>query len=114
MERENLAGDAKRKGTSGSNREAESTDAPERGGLPRSSEDRGHRLRVRAQRGTLPNKKGPGDFTAAFSAHRKMLEPRQRFKLPSEPVVQADGEQVEPTRHGDGIGHKEAGVVHVV
>src|SRR6185369_13921032 len=31
-ERENLAGDAKGKGTSGSNREAESTDAPERGG----------------------------------------------------------------------------------
>jgi hypothetical protein len=37
MERENLAGDVKGKGTSGSNREAESTDAPERGGLPRSS-----------------------------------------------------------------------------
>ena len=36
-ERENLAGDGKGKGTSGSNREAESTDAPERGGLPRSS-----------------------------------------------------------------------------
>ena len=36
-ERENLAGDAKGKSTSGSNREAESTDAPERGGLPRSS-----------------------------------------------------------------------------
>jgi hypothetical protein len=36
MERENLAGDAKGKGASGSNREAESTDAPERGGLPRS------------------------------------------------------------------------------
>src|SRR5271169_2082749 len=33
-ERENLAGDAKGKGASGSNREAESTDAPERGGLP--------------------------------------------------------------------------------
>ena len=31
-ERENLAGDAKGKGASGSNREAESTDAPERGG----------------------------------------------------------------------------------
>ena len=30
MERENLAGDAKGKGASGSNREAESTDAPER------------------------------------------------------------------------------------
>ena len=36
-ERENLADDAKGKGASGSNREAESTDAPERGGLPRSS-----------------------------------------------------------------------------
>jgi hypothetical protein len=34
-ERENLAGDAKGKGASGSNREAEITDAPERGGLPR-------------------------------------------------------------------------------
>jgi len=38
-ERENLAGDAKGKGTSGSNCEAESTDAPERGGLPRSSDE---------------------------------------------------------------------------
>ena len=37
MERENLTGDGKGKGTSGSNREAESTDAPERGGLARSS-----------------------------------------------------------------------------
>jgi hypothetical protein len=35
-ERENLAGDDKGKGASGSNREAESTDAPESGGLPRS------------------------------------------------------------------------------
>src|SRR5258707_9474822 len=39
--RENLAGDAKGKSTSGSNREAESTDAPERGGLPRSSDEVG-------------------------------------------------------------------------
>jgi hypothetical protein len=38
-ERENLAGDAKGKGASGSNREAESTDAPETGGLPRSSDE---------------------------------------------------------------------------
>jgi len=38
-ERENLAGDAKGKGASGSNREAESTDASERGGLPRSSDE---------------------------------------------------------------------------
>jgi hypothetical protein len=39
MERENLAGDGKGKGASGGNREAESTDAPERGGPPRSSEE---------------------------------------------------------------------------
>src|SRR6266702_2800454 len=37
--RENLAGDAKGKGPSGANRKAESTDAPERGGLLRSSEE---------------------------------------------------------------------------
>src|SRR5437773_12223999 len=41
MERENLTGDVKGKGASGSNREAESTDAPERGGLPRSSDEAG-------------------------------------------------------------------------
>ncbi len=40
-ERENLAGDGKGKGTSGNNREAESTDAPERGALPRSSDEAG-------------------------------------------------------------------------
>src|ERR1700674_2434179 len=40
-ERENLAGDGKGEGASGSNREAESTDAPERGGLPRSSDEAG-------------------------------------------------------------------------
>src|SRR5215208_5034111 len=41
MERENLAGDGKGKGTSGANREAESTDAPERDGLLRSSNEAG-------------------------------------------------------------------------
>ena len=40
-ERENLAGDAKGKGTSGSNREAERTDAPARDGLLRSSDEAG-------------------------------------------------------------------------
>src|SRR5918995_5037395 len=40
-ERENLAGDGKGKGASGSNREAESTDALERGGLLRSSVEAG-------------------------------------------------------------------------
>ena len=39
MERENLAGDAKGKDTSGYNRKVESTDAPERGGLPRISDE---------------------------------------------------------------------------
>jgi hypothetical protein len=39
MERENLAGDGKGKGASGSSREAESTDAPERSGLPCSSDE---------------------------------------------------------------------------
>jgi hypothetical protein len=38
-ELENLSGDAKGKGTSGENREAESTDAPARGGPPRRSEE---------------------------------------------------------------------------
>src|ERR1700746_2868180 len=39
MERENLLGDAKGKGTSGADRKAESTDAPVRGGLLRSSDE---------------------------------------------------------------------------
>src|ERR1700720_485923 len=40
-ERENPTGDGKGKGASGSNREVESTDAPERGGLLRSSDEAG-------------------------------------------------------------------------
>jgi hypothetical protein len=44
-ERENLHSDAKGKGASGANREAESTDAPVRGGLPRSSDEAGYRPR---------------------------------------------------------------------
>ena len=42
MERENLHGDAKGKGTSGSNREAESTDVLVGGGLLRSSNEAGN------------------------------------------------------------------------
>ena len=41
MERENLLGDAKGKGTSGNNREAESTNASGRGGPSRSSDEAG-------------------------------------------------------------------------
>src|SRR6202035_1515145 len=51
MERENLAGDVKGKGASGSNREAESTDAPERGGLPCSSVEASVMLVERRGRG---------------------------------------------------------------
>ena len=52
MERENLFGDAKGKGASGSNREAESTDAPGRGGLLRSSDEAGVMLVERRGRVT--------------------------------------------------------------
>src|SRR3981189_1187801 len=51
-ERETLAGDTKGKGASGSHREAESTDAPERGGLPRSSDEAGVMLVERRGRVT--------------------------------------------------------------
>ena len=50
MERENLAGDAKGKGASGSNREAESTDAPASGGLLRSSDEASVMLVERRER----------------------------------------------------------------
>src|SRR5258708_35467334 len=49
MERENLAGDAKGKSTSGSNREAESTDAPKRSDLPRRSDQVGECPRSEAR-----------------------------------------------------------------
>ncbi len=39
MERENLTGDGKGKGSSGENRKTESTEAPERDGLLRSSDE---------------------------------------------------------------------------
>ena len=50
MERENLAGDGKGKDASGSNREAESTGAPVRGGLLRSSVEAGVMLVERRER----------------------------------------------------------------
>src|SRR6202047_780310 len=51
-EREYLDGDASGKGTSGSNREAESTDAPARGGLLRSSNEAGERPGSQGGRGS--------------------------------------------------------------
>ena len=41
MELETLVGDGKRKGASGNNREAESSDVSDRGGLPRNSNEAG-------------------------------------------------------------------------
>jgi hypothetical protein len=52
MERENLLGDAKGKGTSGSNREAESTNASGRGGPSCSSDEAGVMLVERSGRAT--------------------------------------------------------------
>src|SRR6266478_8563607 len=74
--------------------------------------DRAVAGRIRAWRTT---RKGRGGLAAALSVDRKTFELRYSVsKIPSEPVVQADGEQVQPARHGDGIGRKEAGVVHIV
>ena len=74
MERENLAGDVKGKGASGSNREAESTDAPERGGLPRSSDEAGVMLVER--RGRVIDI-GSGQLR---SGNRPQEEPDEQWK----------------------------------
>jgi hypothetical protein len=52
--RENLHGDAKGKGTSGADRKAESTDAPVRGGLLRSSDEASVMLVERREQGPSP------------------------------------------------------------
>jgi hypothetical protein len=100
-ERENLAGDAKGKGTSGANREAESTDAPERGGLPRSvclTVDASGGFKSRSARGPGPISEGGGNasparaederYGEATKAQRRKpgngyadLEPHRRFSL---------------------------------
>jgi hypothetical protein len=74
MERENLTGDVKGKGSSGSNREAESTDAPERGGLPRSSDEAGVMLVQR--RGRVIDI-GSGQLR---SGNRPQEEPDEQWK----------------------------------
>jgi len=68
MERENLHGDAKGKGTSGSNREAERTDAPARDGLLRSvclTVDASGGLKSRSARGPGPISEGGGSASPA-------------------------------------------------
>src|SRR5215475_5894667 len=65
-ERENLAGDAKGKSTSGYNREAESTDAPERGGPPRSSDEG---LAMRLERRWPPRLESRSSGLLSTAAH---------------------------------------------
>src|SRR5215469_15867575 len=67
-ERENLHGDAKGRGTSGYNGEAESTDAPVRGGLLRSvclTVDASGGLKSRSARGPGPIYEGGGSASPA-------------------------------------------------
>ena len=67
-ERENLHGDAKGKGTSGYNCEAESTGAPVRGGLLRSvclTVDASGGLKSRSARGPGPISEGGGNASSA-------------------------------------------------
>ena len=73
MERENLTGDAKGKGTSGYNREAESTDAPERGGLLRSSNEAGVMLVER--RGRVNRQREEPDMQRKAAAFVRWHEP---------------------------------------
>src|SRR5256885_1429191 len=76
-ERENLAGDAKGKGASGFNREAESTDAPERGGLLRISDEasgrpspfaRANRCRIKPKTGGTRSRMEGGSLHAVARA----------------------------------------------
>src|SRR3984893_3577732 len=67
MERENLAGDVKGKGASGTNRAGESTYAPERGGLPRSSAEAGVMLVERRGQGVAVGSEPTGNRRSSNS-----------------------------------------------
>ena len=84
-ERENLAGDAKGKGASGSNREAESTDAPERGGLPCSSAEAGVMLVER--RGRVTNVGIGSTGNGRNSAHQRKAAAFERWHEPDDARV---------------------------
>ncbi len=57
-----------------------------------------------------PIESGEGDDSTKARQPNRENAP----KCGSEPVVQADGEEVQPARHLDGIDRKQAGVVHIV
>src|SRR5437667_5252206 len=84
-ERENLAGDAKGKGTSGSNREAESTDAPERGGLLRNSDEAGVMLVERREQAIAIGLGQPatGGTRCSMEAFKKVKAMRRVRRVPA-------------------------------
>jgi hypothetical protein len=81
MERENLHGDAKGKGASGANREAESTDAPVRGGLLCSSDETGEMPAERRKQaiaiwiGSTGNGRNPMLIPAQAAHRNEMMSP---------------------------------------
>ena len=86
MERENLAGDAKGKGTSGDHREAESTDAPERGGLPRSSDEAGVMLVERRGR-VIAVERGPTGYAGRSPMVQRKAAAFVRWQEPDDARV---------------------------
>jgi hypothetical protein len=101
-ERENLAGDAKGKGASGSNREAESTDAPERGGLPCSSDEAGVMLVERRGQVTDVGSEPTGNRRSSNSRRKaaafvRWHEPDDA-RVSSPDLCEARGEIPRPTR----------------
>src|SRR5262249_48627158 len=115
MERENLAGDDKGKGASGSNREAESTDAPERDGLLRSSDEAGVMLVERRGRVTDVDSGQPATGgTRQFNGRRQPSLGGTSRMMREYQVRICEGLGVKfpgPTRHSrriDGLRHTSA------
>src|SRR6202035_1933356 len=101
-ERENLAGDAKGKGSSGSNRKAESTDAPERGGLLRSSDEVAAMVMERRGR-VIDDESGQlvtGGRQPSFDGTSRMMREYQ-VRICERLGVKFPG----PTRHSRRFGH---------
>jgi len=73
-ELENLDGDGKGKGTSGQNREAESTDAPTRGGLLGSSDEAGVTPVERREQAIAIDTVQPGSGQPAMGGTRCTME----------------------------------------
>src|SRR3977135_3393342 len=83
-ERENLAGDAKGKGTSGSYGDAQSTDARGRGGLLRSSDEAGVMLVERRERAIAIWLGSPGNGRNPMFNGRRQPSPGGRSRMTRE------------------------------